>query len=262
MPTKKTNIVRVNIATIHLNDKQQRLTYDENQIAELADSIRDVGLINPITLRQTGDSYTLIAGSCRLRACQLLRREYIEARILTNSTDDDLSIMAHENLFRQAVSPVDEAHFFSRLIESDNYTPLELAHLANKSESYVHTRLALLDLDIYLRDAVHSETLSISHALELSKFDDPQVREQYTQYAISTGASLQTLRYWRQQFEANKYVPQTSDQLPTRVQQPGQITVFGWYCFSCENFHPAPDMQTIHICQPCFIDLQKAKLTP
>lgn len=252
----------ISIALIDLDDDQSRQYYDDAQIEELADSIRSVGLINPITLRPHNDRYILVAGSCRLRAYQLLRRSFIPAVVVNADKTSALGLMAHENLYRADLTPLEEGTFLHRLKTEHHYTDEQLAKLTNKPVSYVQARLTLITLDDYIRQAVHIHQLHISHALLLAQFDNPDTRQQYTQYAISSGASLNTLRYWLQQYNANKGVPTSSDQPPARPTDQPQISTFGWYCFGCQQFHPAPDMQTIHLCNGCFLDLKLALEKP
>ena len=244
------------IALIDLSPEQARQHYDEAQLDELATSIARIGLINPITIVQTGSRYKLIAGSRRLRACLLLDIAYIPAIIVSPGTDQHLSIMAHENLFRADLSPMEEASFLKTLIEQHGYTHKQLSHLMNKSQAFIDNRLALLDLDKETQEAVHTGNLPIGHAIHLSQIDNPEVRKQYTQYAISSGASLRTIIYWIQQYETYKTAPSITSSIPGQPPHPEQLSAFGWYCFVCNNFHEAPKMQTIHLCNPCYLEIE------
>jgi ParB family chromosome partitioning protein len=245
----------VEIALIDLSPDQARTEYDEAQLNELANSIARIGLINPITLALEKGRFKLVAGSRRLRAFVLLGRDHIQAIILNRSNTDHLAIMAHENLFRTDLSPIEEAQFLQHLIKGGQYTPKQLAHLMNKSQSFIDNRLELLNLDEETQAAVHAGELPIGHAIHLSQIDNPDVRRQYTQYAISSGASLRTIVYWIQQYETYKAAPPATDTLPTQVKHEGQLSAFGWHCYICDNFHEAPQVQTIHLCNPCYLEI-------
>jgi len=249
----------ISIELVDENPDQSRKVYDEEALNELAESISKTGLINRITVCKVGDRFKLLAGSRRYRAFKLLRLSFIPAEIVDASASKQLAIMAHENLFRADLSPMEEATFFQALLSEDGSTLQQLIHLTNKSESYVVSRLRLLACPDGIQELVGSGKLSVSAGLLLSSFPTPENIEQYTAYAISTGASLQTIRYWKQQLEAMGPIPTGEGPPAARPLPEGQGTVFGWDCFGCGTFHPAAECQTIHVCKTCFIFMERAK---
>ena len=259
LPENKEQVVP--ITEIGIPPNLSRLVYDEDALAELAESIEKVGLINAITVKPKNGHYELIAGSRRLQACKLLRYDLIRANVIAGDSSHALATMAHENLFRADLSPMEETIFYHRLIEEEKMTEQQLVHLTGKGENYVKARLKLFDCIPEIQAAVGDGKVPISHGLMLQTFPEGETRLQYLNYAISTGANLQTIRYWKQQLDANANIPTGSDEPPQPLAVPYQPTVFGWNCFVCDNFHEAKDMQTIHLCSPCFLDLKKATMS-
>lgn len=242
---------RILIAEIDPHPLQPRRNYDPAELDELAESISAIGLISPITVQRSFNRYVLITGSRRLAACALLNLQFIDSFILPADYPSALNFTIHENLFRADLSPLEEGLLYHRLIEEQHLTPNQIAHASHKPESYVTARLALVTLDDYLRNAVDERSLPISHALELAKIEDPEQRKSYTHYAISSGASLNTVRYWRQQVEATKGIPTSGDTPPHAVRTDKQQTTFGWYCCSCNGFSEAQLAKTLHFCPQC-----------
>jgi len=259
MQNQNESVQKVSIALIDLNTDQSRIVYDDESLNELASSISSIGLLNPISLLEKDGRYKLLAGSRRLKACHLLQHNFIRATIHSGDDVQELSIMAHENLFRADLSPMEEATFYQRLMAEKKMTVEQLIHLTKKPASYVQARIGLLNCSDKLQAYVHGGELKISAALILNKFPTQESRDQYTEYAVSTGASIQTIRYWLQQVETAGCAPSTGDIPPAPAPGQPQSSIFGWDCYSCGSFTPAPNCVTIHLCEPCLATAEKAK---
>jgi len=253
----------LSVDLIDENPDQVRTEYEPVALNELAESISKTGLIQAVTVKRTGERFMILQGSRRFRAHKLLRKTFIRCNIIDDNNGEGLAIMLHENLFRDDLTPLEEANFFHRLMSSDLLSIEQLIHYTNKPEGYVRSRLHLLETPPELQQAVHERKLPVSHALELAKIDNLETQSQYLAYAISTGASLATVKYWRQGYEANKQIPPSVDTLPLKVDRPSQIPVFGWNCPLCENFHEASTMHTLHLCKADYgafmAEIQKGK---
>lgn len=249
----------IDVGLIDEPANQSRLDYDQEQLEELAESIKAQGLIQAITVEPHGERYRLLAGSRRYRAHLLANLPMIRCNVIRTSGADALAITTAENMHRANLSPLEESVWFQRLIEEHGYTPQKLALMTRKALTYITARLELFGADENIQQHVHTGKLPISTALQLMKFDDEETRKQYTEYAVSTNASLRTVMYWLQQYETNKFIPTKNDPPPEPSPDPRQPTVFGWYCYSCGNYHAAPEMQTLHVCQLCFKDIEQSK---
>lgn len=166
-------------------------------LVELTESIRQVGLINPIRVKPAGDNYEVVAGARRLRAITQLGWERIAAIVFPrNGLSAELAKM-HENLVRQSVSPLEEAQYLQDLATAYKLNGQQLASKINRTASYVSERLALLKAPAQLREAVAQGALSFSAARELARIRNQDVRDSYINHAIRSGINDTTARQWR-----------------------------------------------------------------
>ena len=143
-------------------------SFDRQTIKELADSIRQHGLIQPITVRPVDSGFEIVAGHRRYQACKLLRWRVIPARIRALSDKDAFEIQLVENMHRMTMDPIDEAEAFKAYILDYGWGGVsQLARIISKSEQYVSSRIQLLRLPKEIMEEVAQKKLKLSHALEL-----------------------------------------------------------------------------------------------
>lgn len=152
---------------------QPRRTFDDDALGQLADSIRQFGLMQPITVRATsGSRYELIAGERRLRACRMLGESHIKATILHVSDAEAALMTMAENLQREDLSFFEEAEGYRRLTEELRLTQQQLADKLGRQQSTIANKLRLLRLTPEVRDAVTRHSLSERHARALLRLHD------------------------------------------------------------------------------------------
>ncbi len=152
---------------------QPRRTFDDDALGQLADSIRQFGLMQPITVRATsGSRYELIAGERRLRACRMLGESHIKATILHVSDAEAALMTMAENLQREDLSFFEEAEGYRRLTEELRLTQQQLADKLGRQQSTIANKLRLLRLTPEVRDAVTRHGLSERHARALLRLHD------------------------------------------------------------------------------------------
>ncbi len=177
------------VDSVFPNPAQPRKIFDEESIAELARSIEQVGLIQPIVVRRNGPVYELISGERRLRAVKKLGRERILCIVEKGTEDPDSALMAVvENLQREDLGFFEEAECLRQLIAEFGLTQEELSGRIGKSQSYVANKLRLLKLGAEERKLIQSGGLSERHARALLKLDDPEQR--YTVIMKAAGERL------------------------------------------------------------------------
>ena len=157
-------IRQVNINDIEINPYQPRVFFDEESIAELANSIEENGLVQPITIRNKGLRYELIAGERRLRACKYLNYESIPAYIISSSDSESMYMAVIENVQREDLSAIEEAKAYLRIMQLNNMTQGELAQKIGKSQPAIANKIRLLHLDINVQNAIESKLISERHA--------------------------------------------------------------------------------------------------
>ncbi|HEM4018582.1 TPA: ParB/RepB/Spo0J family partition protein [Streptococcus suis] len=182
----------LNISEIHPNPYQPRIHFDEKELLELAQSIKENGLIQPIIVRKSSIiGYELLAGERRLRASQLAGLTTIPA-VVKELTDDDLLYQAIiENLQRSNLNPIEEAASYQKLI-SRGLTHDEVAQIMGKSRPYISNLLRLLNLSYQTKQAVEEGQISQGHARQLVSFSEEKQAE-WVQLILSKDLSVRTL---------------------------------------------------------------------
>jgi len=169
---------------------QPRREIASEQLAELAESIRSEGLLQPIVVRRHGDKFQLIAGERRWRAFQMLKIGSIPARVVEASDASAASIGLIENLQREGLNPIEEALGFASLLRDFDLTQESAAERVGKSRAAVANSLRLLSLDAEIQGYIAKNLLSVGHAKALLGIDDPAARTVLARRAIEEGLSV------------------------------------------------------------------------
>ena len=153
------------IEKIQANKQNPRSVFSEDELVDLANSIKEKGIVQPIIVREldNAESYEVIAGERRWRAAQIAQLDNVPAIIKNLSDVDALEIAIIENVQRSNLSPIDEATGYQRLIDIYNYTQEDLAQVIGKSRSYIANILRLNNLPAKVKDYLSSGQLTIGH---------------------------------------------------------------------------------------------------
>lgn len=170
-------IIKVNIEKIVPNKAQPRLDFDTESIKSLAESIKENGLLQPITVRKQGAKYELIAGERRYRACVYLKMKSIDAIVLEKDDDESAKLALIENIQREDLNAVEQALAMKRIMRQENITQDELAERLGYKQSTVANKLRLLKLPKYIKNAISKGTLSERHARALLKVPDEKLED-------------------------------------------------------------------------------------
>ena len=191
----KTNdqIVEINLSELRANPYQPRKNFDEEALNELASSIKEHGVFQPIIVKKSIKGYEIIAGERRFRASKLAGMQTIPAIVKDFSDEEMMQIALLENLQRENLTSIEEAKAYKSIIESMNITQDELAKKVGKSRSHVTNILGLLKLPASVQDMVLYNKLSMGHARVLSKLDDPKIVEDLAQRVITEDLSVRKL---------------------------------------------------------------------
>ena len=165
----------VEIGRIRPNPAQPRMHFDEESIAELADSIAERGVLQPVLLRPDGDNFQLVAGERRWRAAQRARLHTIPAivRDIDDSTSAEIALI--ENVQRQDLNAIEEAEGYKKLVATYGHTQDELSKLVHKSRSHIANLLRLLDLPTAVKQMLLQGAISMGHARAVLTSEDPEI---------------------------------------------------------------------------------------
>lgn len=182
------------VDTIAVNPRQPRQTFDEDALAELAASIREVGLLQPIVVRQLSrDSYELIMGERRWRASRQAGLAQIPAIVRDTADTDLLRDALIENLHREQLNPLDEAAAYRQLLDDFGATHEELASRIGRSRPHISNTLRLLQLPPGVQRRVAAGVLSAGHARALLAMDDPAMQDRIAQRIVAEGLSVRAV---------------------------------------------------------------------
>lgn len=172
--TKDERIKQIDISDIKPNPYQPRKTFDENHLNDLADSIKQYGILQPIVLRKTVQGYYIVVGERRFRASKIAGLKYVSA-IIKDLTDEDMMELAViENLQREDLNAIEEAESYQRLMTDLKITQQEVAKRLSKSRPYIANMLRLLHLPKKIADMVKDGRLTSAHGRTLLAIKDEQ----------------------------------------------------------------------------------------
>jgi len=185
-------LIEIDPALILPNPKNPRSVFDEDDLAELAASIKDFGLLQPIVVRSgaDGDTYELIMGERRLRAAKLAGVDSIPAIVRQTEDDAMLRDALLENIHRVQLNPLEEAAAYQQLIEEFDVTHDELAHRIKRSRSQISNMLRLMKLPPRVQQRVAAGVLSYGHARAILGLDDPDQQEALATRVVAEGMSV------------------------------------------------------------------------
>lgn len=173
--TPKEDIVEVKVSELRSNPYQPRQTFDQEKLVELANSIKEFGVLEPIIVTKSIKGYEIVAGERRTKACELVGIETIPAIIKDFSDEEMMQIALLENIQRENLSAIEEAEAYNNLIKALNITQEELAKKIGKSRSYVTNMLGLLTLPESVKYEILHGYISMGHAKVLSKLQDEEL---------------------------------------------------------------------------------------
>ena len=171
--TPKEEIIEIPLSQLRSNPYQPRKNFDEKALQELADSIKEHGVFQPIIAKKSIKGYEIIAGERRVKASELAGKETIPAIVRDFSDNDMMEIALLENLQRENLNALEEAMAYKKLLEELSLTQEQLAQRLGKSRSHITNMLGILNLPEEVKDMIMDEKLTMSHARVLSKMEDP-----------------------------------------------------------------------------------------
>lgn len=178
MNEREREIIEVSLDDIIPNRFQPRLSFDEQGLNELAESIRQHGIIQPLVLRKIGDKYEIIAGERRYKASYIAGLTKVPAVIIDLNDNESAEVAIVENIQRKDLSPIEEAKSYKKLLDRGYLTQDQLASRMGKNQSTVSNKLRLLNLDEKVQDALLNNKISERHARSLLKLDNKEEQKE------------------------------------------------------------------------------------
>lgn len=190
-PQGSSTICEIPLDQIEANPQQPRREFDPATLEELANSIREIGIVQPITLRQTGrDRYQIVAGERRWRASQAAGMQTIPAYVRTIDDERIMEMALVENIQREDLNAIEIALAYSHLLEQEGMTQEKVAERVGKSRVAVANYLRLLKLPAQVQMALQKRTIDMGHARALLSLDSPSQQLELFEVIQRTGASV------------------------------------------------------------------------
>ena len=189
----KNEIIYVQTEQIRPNPFQPREEFNQEHISELAQSIKEKGVIQPLLVRRKGDSYELIAGERRLRASKSLGLKELPVIVKDVDDKDSLEFALIENIQRESLNPIEEAHAYQHLIDKFQVTQEKISEGLGKARTTIANTLRLLKLPHEVQDEMKKGRISFAHGRALLEVEDENRQRKLTQEIISKGLSVREL---------------------------------------------------------------------
>ena len=191
--TPKEEIIKVPIAELRSNPYQPRKVFDEEALKELASSIKEHGVFQPIIIKKSIKGYEIIAGERRVKASKLAGLKEVPAIVRDFSDNEMMEIALLENLQRENLSAIEEANAYKNLLTSLNLTQEQLSERIGKSRSHITNMIGLLSLPTTTQNLINQKEISMGHARVLSKLKDENQINELTDKIITEGISVREL---------------------------------------------------------------------
>ena len=199
--TPKEEIINVKIADLRSNPYQPRQVFDQQALQELADSIKEHGVFQPIIIKKSIKGYEIIAGERRVKASQMAGLEEIPAIVRDFTDEEMMEIALLENLQRENLNPIEESKEKKKLIEALNITQEELARKLGKSRSYITNMIGLQNLPDSIQTMIRDKKMSMGHARVLSKLENENQQQELAEKVVNEGLSVRELENMTQSSE-------------------------------------------------------------
>lgn len=219
---KPNEIVEISLDEIRSNPYQPRKIFDEEALNELAESIKEHGIVQPIIVKKSIKGYELVAGERRTKASRIAGLKTIPAIIKNFNDQEMMEIALIENVQRENLNPIEEAMAYDNILKSSNMTQDELAKKFGKSRSYITNILGLLKLPETTKKYVEENKLTMSHARALSKLEDEEQIDRLADKIITEGLNVRTI----ENIARDEALPKINPQHTTKVSDSNKYIIY------------------------------------
>jgi ParB family chromosome partitioning protein len=249
---------RLNLSDIDEPELPIREHIDAARLRELADSIAQHGVIQPISVRHSGSRYQIIAGHRRYLASLLAKQTHIPAIVTDTTPDTAIVYSLHENIFRSDPTDLEYANTFAQLITKERFTVSQIATALGRAEDFIRARLRILAWPDILIAHLKQGTISLSAATELSRVTDLDELTRLLDYGAHNGITARTAASWTQTWEATRQPidpANPSHSLQTATPPTQQMM---YPCFFCQSPIQIYQLTVLRSCSRCLITMQQS----
>lgn len=239
-----------------------RASIDEVRLAELADDVRENGVLVPIIVKEVDGGYEVVDGDRRFRASIIAKKLTIPANVLGRRETNYDARKLTANLFRQEMSAVEEAAFFAEKFDELGSDVDKVCRAVGKKRGYVEERLLLLSGDAKVLNALAAQQIGYSVARELNAIRNESRRHYYLDQAVQLGATQKLVHFWRGVSNSQPDGVEPSPAGPTAVASVPATAIDFYICWICGAKEPVWDLKTVMIHSACErVTMQRAGIT-
>jgi len=255
---KKSTIRDVELNLIDEPKDVLRMDIDPQIISDLAQSISEIGLLQPILIAVDGDRFELVFGHCRFLAHKELKLQTIRA-IVRHMTQQEIGVArATENINRADLTPIEEANTYINLINIYGLSVDEVSKKMGKSPGTIKRRMDLLRMPPKLQEAVHKKRLSISVAEELWVIADLGDLDYYLSFAIDGGCTRDVARSWAKEWKDNKRRQKSASEQTPLTHAPNEPRPVYVSCDLCMGPMEIGQETVLRLCPECAATIKKS----
>lgn len=245
----------VPVSSIAAPEAPLRLAMDRGGLDDLTQSVRALGLLEPLVVKRAPNGYEVIAGHRRLLACRMAPLEKVPVMIVSGDVEVEQAVMLAENVQREDLSPVEEAHAIRRMRDVLGLSVAAIAERMGKSEAWVRGRVELLSWPEVAARAVAEGRASVSALRPLIEIPDEVERDRLIGCAIDGGATAAVTRQWAAGVMGMACNGLEGNSASARAIAPLAEYIVFMPCFGCRESKPAVDLRVVRICDPCLDEI-------
>lgn len=244
-------IIYVNLADLSLPGFQAHRQIPQEHIQEISESIKSLGVIEPLIIRDSDQGLEIVAGCVRYRAALLAGLKAVPCINMSLDPKQAEILKLHENVKRIPLDHVDQGHSFIMMMETFNMTELQISESIGRSIAYISQHISLVKVDNELTKAVKLGVISFSQARELMRVDDPVERMRLLSFCQNDGATVEVLKRWIQEYLRDSVVtPSEKENLPEFSFGKTDPNIYR-NCQACFKSVVIKDIQLVYFCPTC-----------
>ncbi|MBA7607725.1 Nucleoid occlusion protein [subsurface metagenome] len=252
------NLRHINLSDLDLPEFEAHKNIDENNLREISESIKKIGIIEPLIVRKNNKRFEIVAGCIRYRAASLAGLKAAPCIIMSIDDSSAEIIKIHENLKRISLDHIDQGNTFIMLREKFNMTEEGISNIVGKSISYISNHINLVSQDKELAANVKSGLITFSQARELLQLSHIPTRRYYQKYCEREGATVQILRQWIKEYKDRQAINLKSDSsstsTPIHYEQHSDLRK----CEACDKPTNITEIRQVFYCPACHTALKQA----
>lgn len=247
------------IVKIEVGPHRQRSEGEDEEIQEIAASIKRVGVVEPIIVARKGDTFSLVAGHRRIAAAAVAGLAEIPAIIREGNEAENAEVRFAENFFRRDLSPVEQAAAIRECLDNGIMNIADLAKGFHRTEQWITAQANLTTWAPEVLQAIHTKRISVSAGRNLALIDDPQYRAYLLNNAVENGASARVTAAWLQAFQLSRPPEAALNTMPVDGPQPAAIVIPMAPCLFCVKTFRTDALNYMGVCGNCLADFQQAR---